>query len=378
MRVTKESIAAACFTAVLLAGCGGDRSTLYDSEGKKSSAPATPVWIYQTEDGKKMIDGNFVYIPGGFDVDDDGINESGFWLAKFEAKESNVTIPTAGLGNVDSLIRNHFLIYNRASRRFDTQLPENSTIYQAKPVSEILGFQAKTLSFGPDGNATGSYSAIEAIVALEHSQIDGAKWHISLPTEKQWMQVEKLIINNKENWISQKLGDGALYRGVRYDASDRRYFVVQNGILGKDPNVPDDYAVRLYDLSGNLAEWTRGMVAIDDRFLGGNSGEVEYTHLGAETPKWWLPIIQGEIFPLSSVNGVGKYYDGSNLGGTSDTLNITGSTGFVDGYAVVARGGSRARGDKTLTGIGAVKLEYGPGFKDPSIGFRGASAYVEK
>jgi hypothetical protein len=135
--------------------------------------------------------------------------------------------------------------------------------------------------------------------------------------------------------------------------------------------------VRVYDLSGNLSEWTRGMIAIDDRFLGGNSGEVEYTQLGRETPHWWLPIVEGQSFPLSSVNGVGKYYDGSNLGGTSDTLNITGSTGFVDGYAVVARGGSKARGDQTLTGVGAAKLEYGPGFKDPSIGFRGASDYIQ-
>jgi hypothetical protein len=173
------------------------------------------------------------------------------------------------------------------------------------------------------------------------------------------------------------VGEGKLFRGIRYESVDRRYFVISNGLLGTDPNVPKAYSAHVYDLSGNLAEWTTGMLAIDDRFLGGNGGEEEYTALGATVPKWWLPILEGKSTPLPSLYGVGKYYDGSTISGANDTLNITGSTGFVDNYAVVSRGGSIARGDKDLTGVSAAKLEYGPGFKDPSIGFRAASAYVE-
>ena len=103
----------------------------------------------------------------------------------------------------------------------------------------------------------------------------------------------------------------------------------------------------------------------------------EYTALGSDTPKWWMPILKNETVPLHSIYGAGLYFDGSNRSGATDTLNITGATGDVDPYAVVARGGSAARGDEALTGVSAAKLSYGPGFKDPSIGFRGASEYVE-
>ena len=373
----KRNIIAILAASALLTGCGGNRSTMYDVNGIKVNGSKKTEWIFETDDGKEMVANNFVYVPGGFDVDDDGIDEGGFWLAKFEAREGNETIPTVDLGNVDDLIRNHFMVYNTQSQRFDSQLAPGSTVYQAKPISDILGFHASRVTFSSEGNATGSYSAIEAIVSLESSQVKGAKWHISLPSEKQWMQVEKLIINNGENWSGGKVGEGKLFQGLRYGTSDRRYFVISNGILGLDNNVPEDYSVRVYDLSGSLAEWTRGMIAIDDRFLGGDKGTQEFTQLGADTPRWWLPILEGKSFALSSLDGVGMYFDGSNIGGASDTLDITGSTGFVDNYAVVARGGSNARGDKKLTGIGAVKLEYGPGFKDPSIGFRGASEYIE-
>ena len=365
--------------AVLLgAGCGGDRSTFYDADGNRVGSSGHGKWIYESDAGRKMVAANFVYIPGGFDVDGDGQNESGFWLAKYEARETNETVSGTESTAVSDLIRSHFLLYDAKSRRFDAQIPADSSVDRNTPASQILGFHANRVIFSPEGNATGSYSAVEAIVALEHSQVAGVqKWHVSLPTEKQWMQVVKLAINNKENWTGGKVGEGRLYRGKRYNGSDRNYLVIGNGVLGKDPHVSADYSVHVYDFSGNLAEWTRGLIAVDDRFLGGNSGETEFTKLGADTPRWWLPILEGESFPLSSIEGVGKYFDGSTLSGASDTLNITGSTGFVDPYAVDVRGGSSSRGDQSLTGLSAAKFEYGPGFKDPAIGFRGASDYIE-
>ncbi len=359
---------------VMMTGCGGDRSTLYDESGNMLSADSD-TWIYETSAGKTMLARNFVYIPGGFDVDGDGENESGFWLAKYEARESNESVSTANLGSVGDLIRNHFLIYNSQTQRFDTQLPAEN-IYSDQLISTILGFSAKKVYFSDEGNATGSYSPIEAIVALEASQIEGVDWHISLPTEKQWMQVVQLVINNPRNWNNGEIEKNKLYQGITYEVSERRDFEIANGILGEDPNVPRDYTASIYDLSGNLAEWTRGMFAIGDRFLGGDGGEVEYNSLGTNTPKWWLPVLKGQTIPLHSIYGAGKYYDGSSKSGATDILNITGTTGYVDPYSVVARGGSRFIGDADLVGIGAAKLDFGPGFKDPSVGFRAASDYL--
>ena len=79
--------------AVLYTGCGEDRSTLYDGSGNAIGGSGHKVeWIYNTREGKEMVANNFVYIPGGFDVDGDGIEEGGFWLAKYEARESNVSV----------------------------------------------------------------------------------------------------------------------------------------------------------------------------------------------------------------------------------------------------------------------------------------------
>ena len=362
-----------------LQGCGEDRSTLYDGSGNKIGSSGKKVsWIYDTADGRKMVANNFVYIPGGFDVDGDNIVEEGFWLAKYEARETNQTIKLDNIGTINDVIRNNFLVYNKKTRKFDQQVDVNSS-YSKTLLSSLRGFHANKVVFSPDGNATKSYSPIEAVVSLAHSQIDGVKaWHTALPSEKQWMQLVQLVINNKENWSSQEVNKGKIFQGDTFKSKERNYFVIANNLLGQDTHVPSDYKVQVYDLSGNLAEWTNGMIAKEDRFLGGDATEIEYTTLGSDTPRWWMPILNGENAPLNSLYGAGKYYDGSSLNGTNDTLNLTGNTGDVDKYAVVARGGSKTQADQTLVGISAAKLNYGPGFKDPSLGFRAASGYVEE
>ena len=378
----KQLVGLSLLTAaiLLMSGCGEDRSTLYDANGQRIGGfGKKSAWIYQTPAGKRMIARNYVYIPGGFDVDGDGIDESGFWLARYEARETNQSVPDF-MGSVKDVIRNNFLIFNPDAnpKRFDRQLDFNDTRYVDVPLRTLEGFHVAKVRFTDEGNATGSYSPLEAVVAMEYSQVEDTPWHLSIPTEKQWMQVVKLVINNKENWTEGEVGKGRLYQGKTFTGTDRRYFVIANDLLGHDPHVPSDYTTTVYDLSGNLAEWTRGMFAKEDRFLGGDQGFNDYTTLGAEVPRWWLPIVTGATLPLHHVYGAGMYYDGSNRSGATDTLAITGKTGDVDPYAVVARGGSATEGDDALVGVSAAKLSYGPGFKDPSIGFRGASEYIEE
>ncbi len=362
--------------AVGIQGCGEDRSTLYDGNGNKIASSGKKIfWIYDTPDGQQMVANNFVYIPGGFDVDGDNILEEGFWLAKYEARETNESIKASEIATVSDIVRNNFLVYNKQTKKFDQQIDENSS-YLNTTLAQLDGFKVNKVIFSPDKEAVNSYSPIEAVVALAHSQVEGSKWHIGLPSEKQWMQVVQLVINNKENWSTQEIEKGTLYQGKTFKTTNRRYFTISNDLLGHDSHVPSDYQVQVFDLSGNLAEWTNGLIAKEDRFLGGDAGEVTYTTLGTDTPKWWMPILRDMNVPLSSIYGVGKYYDGSSLNGTNDTLNITGVTGNVDKYAVVARGGSDTQADERLVGISAAKLDYGPGFKDPTMGFRAASGYI--
>lgn len=360
--------------SLFIGGCGDDRShgTInLDESGKKIS------WIYDNEQGKIMVENNFVYIPGGFDVDGDGVEERGFWLSKYEAKDDNTTdktIDVSNIINIQNFIRNNFQVYNATDeyKRFNKSLPLNSG-YLTNVTTDI-GLSASKVIFNELGDVVKNISPIEAVISLQNSQIvDG--YEISLPSEKQWMHLVQLIINNPKNWTGEEVGKGKLYQGDIYGIDNSRTFVIENSILGKDSYVPNDYAVEVTDLSGGVAEWTSGMIAIVDRFIDANNGEKEYSEVSI-APSWWKPSLDDKTM-LNSFHGVGKFHDTSSRVGANDILAITDmDAGFVDNFSVVARGGSNSFNDEFLVGISAARVGYGPGFKERTVGFRAASAYL--
>ena len=361
--------------SLFVIGCGDDRS---HGSYKLSKSGVKQAWIYEGERGNTMVENNFVYIPGGFDVDGDGVNESGFWLSVYEAKDDNATnanIDVSNVTNIENILTQSFQVYNTKSKKFDKTLAHDSG-YSNSLVSNILGFKASKVVFNDSGKLVRNISPLESVVSLKASQIDGG-YEIMLPTEKQWMHVVQLVINNPKNWTSKEIGKGQLYQGDRSGTANRRTFVIENSILGDDVYVPKDYAVDVYDLSGGVAEWTSGMVAFGDRFLTGDSGKQEFNGING-MPSWWKPILKGQKASLGQMEGAGQYHDGSSLAGTTDTIivNADGTKGNVDDYAVVARGGSNSIDDKTLVGISAAKLDYGAGFQDPTVGFRAATSYL--
>ena len=367
-------IALAVVTSLFVSGCGDDRS---HGTYKLSKSGVKQSWIYESGQGSVMVENNFVYIPGGFDVDGDGVIESGFWLSVYEAKEDNATnknIDLSDITNIQNFIRENFWVYNPNDeyKRFNKSLPLDNG-YTNSPASDLSISQ---VIFNDSGKTVKNISPLEAAISLKSSQIDGG-YKIMLPTEKQWMHVVQLVINNPKNWTSKEVGKGQLYQGDRSGTGNRRTFVIENSILGDDLYVPKDYSVDVYDLSGGVAEWTSGMVAIGDRFLTGDSGKNEYSSIN-NIPTWWKPILEGQSTSLGQMEGAGQYHDGSSLAGTTDTIivNADGTKGNVDNYAVVARGGSNSIDDKRLVGISAAKLDYGVGFQDPTVGFRGATAYL--
>ncbi len=360
--------------SLFITGCGDDRSHGID---KLTKSGIEQSWIYESGQGNIMVENNFVYIPGGFDVDGDGLTESGFWLSVYEAKEDNTTsknIDLSDITNIQNFIRENFWVYNPNDeyKRFNKSLPLDNG-YTNSPASDLSISQ---VIFNDTGKTVRNISPLESAISLKSSQIEGG-YEILLPSEKQWMHLVKLVINNPKNWTSKELGKGQLYQGDRDGTDNRRTFVIENSILGEDSNVPKDYAVDVYDLSGGVAEWTSGMVAIGDRFLTGDSGKNEYNAIN-NIPSWWKPILEGQSASLGQMEGAGQYHDGSSLAGTTDTIivNSDGTKGNVDDYAVVARGGSNSIDDKTLVGISAAKLDYGVGFQDPTVGFRASTAYL--
>jgi len=369
-------ITAISLASLLVSGCGDDRSGgVYH---KSKSAPIKKGFITETFDGKKMIENNFVYIPGGFDVDNDGVNEGGFWLAKYEARESNTSkgiADTSKVVNIQSFISKNFRVYNPKTTHFDAKINSNSG-YTNAPASNIENIKPIKVTFNTTGKVVRNISPLEAVISLQNSQIIGT-YNIALPTEKQWMHVVKLVINNKENWTGGEVGKGQLFQGNRNGIPNKRTLVIANSLLGDDDNVPKDYKVNVSDLSGGVAEWTSGMIQFQNRFLTGDSGKREYANINS-IPTWWKPILNGHKSSLGSIEGVGQYNDGTNLNGANDTIIVKSDAtqGFVDNYAVIARGGSNSLDDKTLVGISASNLNYGVGYQGPTVGFRAATRYL--
>ncbi len=362
--------------ALFISGCGKDRS---QDELGLSSKNANKQWITDTSSAKVMRDNGFAYIPGGFDVDNDGANEGGFWLSIYEAKEdtnTNSDISLKDLGTVQELLIKYFKVLDTqdAYFGFNKELTSESE-FTTSLIRDIEGLNAKKVVFNKEGNISKGISPIEAVISLENSQIEDGE-EIYLPSEKQWMQLVKLVLNNPKNWTENEVGKGKLYQGDKYGISNRRYFVIENSILGVDEFVPKDYSIDIYDLSGSVAEWTSGMVEIGDRFLSGAEGEKEYNDVN-NAPPWLKPTLQDDT-TLNSTQGVGKYHDGFSKAGANDILAISknGTTGNVSFYAVVARGGSSSIDDEMLVGISASKLSYGAGYKGPTVGFRASSDYL--
>ncbi len=358
-------------------GCGEDRSHGVLSSNLQSYGDRDR-WITDTQMSKEMIDKNFIYIPGGFDVDGDGIDEGGFWLAKYEAKENNSTDLTINLDkipNIENFIVDNFQLFNPDDKykRFNGNLKESSNFLKV-PASSIERLKVSRVLFREDGLPIDNLSPLEAAISLKNSQIEGG-YEIKLPTEKQWMQIVQLVINNPENWTSNEVGKGRLYQGDTNTVDDQRYFIIENSILGEDEYIPKNYRAEVYDLAGSLSEWTSGLFNKDHRFLTGDKGEHEFIDIN-NIPLWWKPILKDRNITLSSKEGAGKYHDGFAKAGANDSLNITGSSGNVSKFAVVARGGSNSIDDVDLVGISAAKLSYGMGYKGPTVGFRAASDYL--
>ncbi len=337
--------------AVVLTGCGEDRS--HPKEGVEASGGSKTIkpYVYQTNKGKAMVAKNFVYIPGGFDVDGDGVDEGGFWLAKYEAREvagSNVDLSNEG--NVTTLIQNNFKAFD--GNRFGEDI-NTSTYLHVTPAD--AGMQAVKVVFANSGAAKNNISAIEAILSLKHSQIANG-YAISLPEEKQWMQLVKLAVSNPDNWT-----------GAIGTSSLKDTLVFKNNLLGNDTNVEGNYSVTVAELPDGLSEWTKGAFKAQDRISGANI--ISYADINSSRiPAWWLPKRKDSNSTLTSVGG---YYGGVGSNPIEDQ-NINQNNANNGAYAVTARGG-----DQLNNGIASAWVQYGFGYKYQDIGFRGASAYIK-
>ena len=242
------------------------------TETQKGTDPLDPnsfyPWIYETPKGKKMVEAGFDYVPGGFDVDGDGINEGGFWLARYEARSAG-NVVTPNIDNLSAYLNSKFTVINAATAtgyittppgRSDTAL--FTAIYQAEGTS-----------------MTGMYP-FEAAAILDASPIDGGE-AIKLPSNKQWEQVMRIYNPQTQT--------------------------VANDILGIDGNVEEDYVRNVYEIIGGKREFTSSMVKLDS-FV---------------KPTWWdVSTISTNLDPTKAGAGIVVRDDQSGTGFEQDSYAV--------------------------------------------------------
>jgi hypothetical protein len=406
-------------------------------------------YVYEAGDGsakpefQAMQAAGFVYVPGAWDVTGEGVQRSGFFIAAYDAKDSGTALPAAR--HVTDLLQGG-QVYNATKKTYADRLCNNGASgkdtdstdstgscrgnqYGAAGVATIDGTGVHGAVFTPAGAPYVGLSWLEARASLLASQVDaagsmGGPYAVDLPSELQWMQLVQTVINNPVNWTSGQVGAGAVYRGHsdgvpamplpvshtadRYsdtgnssaDGPDQgRYFVVANGIVTRDFSLPLNYSAKVWDLSGNVSQWTLGLYGSlaatstsrtrtgGDHFADGLSELFDYsgTNLSGAgtaitTMPGWLKPARGRTTVLVRVFGAGVYNDGSPdsdtdgngvSNGSYSSFDVGyGQNSYVDHYAAVLRGAPFSTGSNA--GVAGLDLENGVSRRLANAGFRAA------
>ena len=311
-----------------------------DPLNKKSRNP----WIYETDNGKKMVEAGYTYIPGGFDVDGFG-TEKGFWLAVREARTTATDL--AGDLSAD-YVSNTFVLFDKSGKPIIPDAINAETL-------KVVYFNAAS------GTPATDVTPYEAAYMAEHS-LTGLPWSVNLPTDKQWTHTTKLMYHLAQNWSDGQVGSGVL--------KNIGTLAVRNSILGYDDNAAEDYTTTVDEMADKNAEWTRTLIdaSVPAQLIGTYGFDVVAQR--NLMPEWWLPILNNQI--ITKDKNIGIYI---NIGGrfTTDTVAST----IANNYVVMTRGGSDDDRLDKAKGIATADFGYGLGYKNKNIGFRAASDYIQ-
>jgi len=181
-------------------------------------------WIYETEQGLKMIDAGYTYVPG---IDTNG----GFWMSQYEARATNTPV-TFDTNDFGAFVNEHFSVLTG----------ETATGFTSANSS---GIALNQVAFNNVGEAYRGIYGFEAAAVLDASTVDGG-WTTNLPLLKQYEHVLKLIAATD---------DGS----------------IQNGILYQDGLAAENYQTSVFDLGNSVHEFTKSLVKLD----------------GFVVPSWW-------------------------------------------------------------------------------------------
>ncbi len=190
-------------------------------------------WANESCNG--MSDMGAVYIPGGFDVDGDGVNENGFWITPYPASIKEGAQDSADYEHFKDEMESKFNILNGSSLNYT-----NDRVYHSNPLYKP---EFKDKGDNPD-NYYSSLYGMDLPLIIEFNNVPACeigtdKYEATIPTNKQYIHILKLL---------EKSTDG---------------ITINNNVLGLDLNVPKDYKTEVYYMK-DFREYTKDIAILKD------------------------------------------------------------------------------------------------------------------
>jgi hypothetical protein len=323
-------------------------------EGNPKDALKLCSFITTSPKGSSLVSAGFAYIPGGFDVDGDGVNETGFWTSSYHARaKKDVIIEPVTIneitGKFNSYIQKNFFMVN-ATESISKVIHGYSNESLSDTLDTVPAFKGLEFSANLNPSEKKRLSGILptfAIVALSQydvrdSEEKSLNLSLSLPTLKQYAHIQQLLEADKKSG-----GNG---------------YTIRNSLLGVDKNVPlIDYITIIHEFGEGQKEFLSSIMQMKEGYI------VMCT--GCPWVKPWMGIDKDRL--IKNPNEIKT--DGSVIArGADSKLDVGMGVGPTkDDYAVLIRAGEFL--DLTVGVVGGIS--DAPNTHD-GVGFRASSNYL--
>jgi flagellin-like protein len=251
----------------------------------------------------------------------------------------------------------------------------------------VMKYEAKNVGGIPTSQASSTPWQNTWLEARTNCEALGPKYH--LITDNEWLTIANNIVQVSQNWNSSVVGTGYVYLGnsdgdSQLEASttdSNGYYGTNDGFSSWDgmyTGFPSN-EVRAYqgqkrtltlsnneviwDFNGNAAEVVNDTILKTSRYQGGNKGWMSYNSIeGSYQFASNIPALKAPPNGWNANQGMGRYQDGTNLGGGYN--QFSGNPDFCTAYCstnvALVRGGILGASDGGLnSGIFSLILEYG-------------------
>ena len=260
------------------------------------------------------------------------------------------------------------------------------------PAFCVMKYEAKKNDVGLADRFVGGPGAAYPVSTPDKTPWFGLTWQdartacasvgVQLISENQWLSIAHQVVGVLTNWTSGVVGTGALYQGhwdgnparaAAADVSDANGYYDTGNTTGSTQRrtltLPNGQVI--WDLSGNIAEYTNGVTTNLDRYAPVTPGGYVYSAADAGTIATNVPLEKRPPSGYGHIHGMGNYLVGT--GGTSvgiNTVNEPPDNQATAAYTIAfVRGGSYNQGASRV-GVFGLNHSLGVSYTNANVGFR--------